>query len=134
MLPYADNLSEAMIDLLQVESVPDIHRPYNQGPERTKEGEQDQSQPTKDFQPTSTNPKLPPLRRAALHFLTQLFHASTADAYNSGHHGHTFSGSLKRMKTTLAYIASTDKDHVVRVMAREAMEGMDQLAEAIIGL
>jgi len=46
-----------------------------------------------------------------------------------------FSGSqIKRIKVTLAYVGSTDKDNVVRVMAREAIEGLDQLSEAIMGL
>jgi hypothetical protein len=41
--------------------------------------------------------------------------------------------TLKRAKTTLAYVASTDQDSVVRTMAREASEGLRQLQHAILG-
>jgi len=133
LLPYAVDLSEAMIDLLQVESQPGITKPQMQRSEPTKGGEEDQSQTTTAFQPVSTNSKLPPIRRAALHFLTLLFRASTAGVYDSGYHGRLFLESqVKRTKTTLAYIASTDKDDVVRLMAREAIEEMNQLTEATI--
>jgi hypothetical protein len=131
LLPYAVNLSEAMIDLLQVESQPEITKPQMQCSESTKGGGKDQSQATTVFQPMSTDSKLPPIRRAALHFLTLLLRASIAAVYDSGYHGRLFLGSqVKRTKTTLTYIGSTDKDSVVRVMAREAIEEINQLTEA----
>ncbi|KAH9894464.1 hypothetical protein C8Q73DRAFT_518427 [Cubamyces lactineus] len=142
VLPYAIELSDAMIDLLQVESVPaaqrkpaprsDTEADANEGAGKTA------SQPpgTMDSQPTSTNSKFPPLRRAALHFLTLLTNACTTRVYETGHaDGLLFPPEiLRRAKTTLGYIAATDADDVVRVMAREAVEGLDQLAEAIVGL
>jgi hypothetical protein len=131
LLPYAVNLSEAMIDLLQVESQQEITQPQMQRSESMKRGEEDQSQATTVFQPISTDSKLPPIRRAALHFLTLLLRASTAGVYDSGYHGRLFLESqVKRTKTTLAYIGSTDKDSVVRVMAQEAIEEMNQLTQA----
>jgi len=131
-IPYAVDLSEAMIDLLQIESLPEITKLHMQ---QTEEEAETQLQGTMAFQPVSTDPKLPPLRRAALHFLAQLFRASTAGIYDSGYQGHLLLGSqAKRMKTTLAYIASTDKDNVMRVMAREAIAEIDQLTEAIVEL
>jgi hypothetical protein len=90
---------------------------------------------TLDSQPTSIDSKLPPLRRAALHFLALLLRASTAHVYDQSHEGNPFSQSqLRRAKTTLAYVASTDEDSIVRVMAREGVEGIDQLSKAIAGL
>jgi hypothetical protein len=130
-LPYAVNLSEAMIDLLQVESVPVAIKP-KQPLQETKEG---QSQATMDAQPTSTDSKLPPLRRAALHFLSLLLRASTAHVYDHKHRGNPFSqAQLRRAKMTLVYVASTDEDSIVRVMAREGIENIDQLSEAMVGL
>ncbi|KAH0840123.1 hypothetical protein J3R83DRAFT_1100 [Lanmaoa asiatica] len=41
---------------------------------------------------------------------------------------------LKRAKVTLGYIASTDEDGIVRVMAREANEAIDQLNKATLGV
>jgi len=132
-IPYASDLSEAMIDLLQVESMPETPKPHEQGSESTNKGKEDQLKATKDSQSTLTDSKHPSLRRAALYFLGLLIRASTAGVYDSGYHGQTFSGSqVKRAKTTLAYVASTDKDNVVRVMARETIEGMERLNEAII--
>jgi hypothetical protein len=124
-----------MIDLLQVESIPATPKPHKQGSESTNEGEEDQLKATMDSQSTLTDSKHPSLRRAALHFLALLIRASTAGVYDSGYQGQTFSASqAKRAKTTLAYVASTDKDNVVRVMAREAIEAMARLNEAIIGM
>ena len=43
-------------------------------------------------------------------------------------------GLMERTRTTLGYVAAADADNVVRVMAREAVEGLDQLVEAILGV
>jgi hypothetical protein len=132
LLPYTVDLREAIVDLLQVESWPTIHNPQQS---ESTSGEDPQSKATLASQLISTNSKSAPFRRAALHLLTLLLRASTTSVYNSGHQGHQFSRSqARRMKTTLGYIASTDQDNVVRVMAQEALEGIDQLTEAIIGL
>jgi hypothetical protein len=133
-LPYAADLPEAMIDLLQIESMPDTPGPHKQKSEPIVEGEVAHLQETMDSQPTSTDAKLPPLRRASLLFLTQLLHASTAGVFDSGHQSPLSGSQVRRMKTTLAFVASTDKDGVVRLMAREAMDGMDQLTEAMMRL
>ena len=92
---------------------------------------------TQPAQPTSANAKVPPLRRAALHFLALLVQACTARVYETG----DVEGALvlppqlmTRAKTTLGYVAATDADDVVRVMARETMEALDQFAEALVGL
>ncbi|OBZ76096.1 hypothetical protein A0H81_03253 [Grifola frondosa] len=135
ILPYAIDLSEAMIDLLQIESVPASQR--HKPPPVDSGSEQEVVPPaTMDFQPTSANSKFPPLRRAALHFLSLLVNACTTRLYESGDAGEFALPPrlVKRAKITLGYVSTTDEDTVVRVMARETLEGLDQLTEAIIGL
>jgi len=133
-LPYAVDLSNAMVDLLQIETVPVAIKP-RQPPTEGEEMEEGQSKATMDSQPTSTDSKLPPLRRAGLHFLALLLRASTTHVYGRSHQGNPFSrAQLSHAKTTLAYVASTDEDSIVRMMAREVIENIDQLNDALVGL
>ncbi|KAJ7781261.1 hypothetical protein B0H16DRAFT_1497669 [Mycena metata] len=114
LIPYVTELSEAMIDLLQIESSSNV------------------STESDDNNPLLANSKLPPFRRAALHFLGLLIRETTRQIYESAHT--EFSNrSIKRIRTTLGYVASTDGDMVVRVMAREAVEGLGELEEAMLG-
>ncbi|KAI0677089.1 hypothetical protein C8Q78DRAFT_959916 [Trametes maxima] len=140
-LQYTPDLADAMVDLLQVETVPAARRQTTPGPdsESDHEGETkdfQESAPAVDAQPTSANTKFPPLRRAALHLLSLMTRACTNRVYSEGSADGLLlpPALLRRAKTTLAYVAATDADDVVRVMARETMEGLDQMAEAIIGL
>ncbi|KAJ6539322.1 hypothetical protein B0H19DRAFT_961303 [Mycena capillaripes] len=114
LIPYVTDLSEAMVDLLQIESSTTI--------------------PTEseDANPISANSKLPPFRRAALHFLGLLIRETTRQIYDSSLIEFS-SRLLKRIRTTLAYVSATDGDRVVRVMAREAVEGLSELEEAMVG-
>lgn len=126
LLPYAKDLAEAMVDLLQIESVSIHHQP---------QPVEQEDRPTIDFAPTSRNSKFPPLRRAALHFLALLIRETTRQVYDSSYINTLFSPAAgRRMKTTLVYVAATDEDNVVRMMAREAGEALDQLEQAIIGI
>ncbi|KAI0939316.1 hypothetical protein AcV5_000773 [Taiwanofungus camphoratus] len=139
VLSYAADLSEAMIDLLQVETVPAAPRPKRsstKSPDEDDKAEEPERQATVDSQPTSANSKFPPLRRAALHFLSLVVRACTTRVYEAGDGGElAFPAQLVgRAKTTLGYVAATDEDAVVRVMARETLEGLDELAEAMLGL
>ena len=147
VLPYMAGLADAMVDLLQIESVaatPHKSSPRSEGVSEEKtaadleerEHEQKPSQPTMDSQPTSTNTKFPPLRRAALHFLSLLIQAYINRAYEIGDAEELMlpPGLMERTRTTLGYVAAADADNVVRVMAREAVEGLDQLVEAILGV
>lgn len=128
ILPYVEDLSEAMLDLLQIETVA-------ARPEKVKQEETSDSPITMDSEPTSTNAKLPALRRAALHFLSLLIRETTKQTYESSQSHFMFSNSvMRRASAILNYIASTDEDNVVRVMAREAGEGLDSLREAIMGV
>ena len=90
---------------------------------------------TMDNHPTVANSKFPPLRRAALHFLALLIRGCTSRVYDVGSTGMLIPGAyITRARTTLGYVASTDEDAVVRVMAREAREGLGQLSNALLGL
>ncbi|KAH9951727.1 hypothetical protein B0H21DRAFT_842799 [Amylocystis lapponica] len=133
ILPYTVDLSGAMIDLLQVETVP-VARRQATSSEPSKKGGTGAA--TIDPQATSTNTKLPPLRRAALHFLSLLIRAWISQVYDSaGAEEVPFAPDVvRRAKNTLGYVAGTDEDGVVRAMAREALEGLEQLECAMVGL
>ena len=161
LLPYIADLFGGMVDLLQLESVPATSLPPRKStessepdpddrqcgkdPRRTKledshEDEEDeetsQSPPvTMDDHPTLANSKFPPLRRAALHFLVLLIRACISRVYDMGSVGMLIPNVyITRARATLGYVASTDEDAVVGVMAREAREGLEQLSSALLGL
>ncbi|KAF9649373.1 hypothetical protein BDM02DRAFT_1873427 [Thelephora ganbajun] len=90
---------------------------------------------TMDSYPTLANSKSPPLRRAALHFLALLVRACISRVYDMGITGMLIPDAyMARARTTLSYVASTDEDAVVKVMAREVREGLGQLSNALLGL
>ena len=152
------------MDLLQLESVPATSSPPRKSaepvePNLDQEGgkssreakveanhegdKQDEenggtSQPpplTMDSHPTLVNSKIPPLRRAALHFLVLLIRACISRVYYMGPTGMLIPGVyITRARTTLGYVASTDEDAVVRIMAREAREELGQLSNALLGV
>lgn len=128
MLPYLADLNNAIIDLLQLETVPDTPRLSEENSNTADQA------PTMDSDPTSTNSKFPPFRRAALHFLSLLFRETTKQMYESFGGSTLPDGFVRRAKSTLSYVASTDQDTVVRIMAREADEGLEQMQQAMIRL
>ena len=164
LFPYAADLFGGMVDLLQLESVPATPTPpkipteqpepvsddqqggkgrgakvenvHEEDEESEKMGPTAQpAPPTMDTQPTVVNSKFPPLRRAALHFLAFLIRASISRVYDMGPTGMLIPDAyLERARTTFGYVSSTDEDVVVRVMAREAREGLAQLSNALVGL
>jgi len=93
-----------------------------------------------DDQPTAANPTFPPFRRASLHFLGILVGAYTRRAHASSDSSVSGSGMpvddfpTRRAATTLAYIAATDADAVVRVMAGEVGDAVHTLDRALVGL
>ncbi|CAA7259732.1 unnamed protein product [Cyclocybe aegerita] len=133
MLPYVEDLCQALIDLLQVEGVSSrFARTVDE-----KGSDETQLPSSMDLDPTSKNPKFPPLRRAALHFLSLLIRSTTKNAHDEGDAvtSLVFSPStLKRVNSTLGYISSTDEDNIVRVMARETKENLEQLQRAVLGI
>lgn len=140
LLLYVEDLLEAFVDLLRIEAVPISQRPRSSS--APKEPQQDDtmqpptaSAPTGDIQPTATNSKLPPLRRAALHFLSLLTRAFTTHLLESSTVIYNISdATTKRARTTVAYVAAVDEDNVVRVMAKETLQGLDRLSSALVGL
>lgn len=196
VLPYATDLASAMIDLVQVETVPIVRQPpahtrsrtngtttdgeqsehsktpgamvedvgeedEDAGAEESEDQAQKEAKPNEkpkpdstEFKPTTTSSKIPPLRRAALHFLILLTRAyaaqvDDASAMLSGSPSILLSPSgsgarrtvyvlppdvLRRARTTAAYVAATDEDGIVRVMAGELVESLDGLAEVMLGL
>ncbi len=85
-----------------------------------------------DSDPTLKNSKLPPLRRAAIHFLSLLIKEATrlvydrADVNRPGIFPLVF---VRRMSATLSYISSTDEDSMVRIMAREAKKAWEHFKQ-----
>ncbi|KAG6817465.1 hypothetical protein H0H87_008633 [Tephrocybe sp. NHM501043] len=131
MLPYVTDLSNAMLDILQLEMVPANLKPDDKKDEETPETQA----PSMDSEPLSANAKFPPLRRAALHFLTLMVRETTKQIYESSFGITLFPDDFtRRAKATLGYVASVDSDNIVRIMAREAVEDLDQLNKAILGL
>jgi len=126
VLRYIDDLAAGMVDALQVEMVPTGQSPSKDEQRKEKEA--------LDSKPTAVDPKLPPLRRAALHFWTSLLHQLTRAIYNGAVVERLPATLLKRAKVTLGYIASTDEDGIVRAMAQEANEAIDQLNRATLGI
>ncbi|KAF7790091.1 hypothetical protein EIP86_001041 [Pleurotus ostreatoroseus] len=191
ILPYAIDLASAMVDLLQVETVPVIRQPQaptreqasdagaevkheksqgvtleevaddeNTDDQAQEDQKQEEANPkdklkidSTEFKPTTTSSKIPPLRRAALHFLLLLIRAYIAqvDDASAALSEPSISISpigpgtrramyvlppdvLRRVRTTAAYVSSTDEDGIVRIMAVELVEALDGLAEAMLGL
>ncbi|KAG8218849.1 hypothetical protein J3R82DRAFT_4528 [Butyriboletus roseoflavus] len=121
VLRYINDLATSMIDFLQVDMFP------SDGDGGTRKAEEPGATEALDS-------KLPPLRRAALHFWTSLLHQLTHATYDGTVMERLPATLLRRAKVTLGYIASTDEDGIVRVMAREANEAIDQLNKATLGI
>lgn len=144
VFPYINDLSQAMIDLLQVEtvSVSSSQPPDKQdrSPKKTStKMDADLSNQEMENQPLSTNSKLPPLRRAALHFLVLLIRRTATQLdgipIQEVQSALLLPGSLlKQANITLGYLISTDEDDVVRVVAREGKESLEQLQRTLLGI
>lgn len=118
LLPFLVDLWEGMVDLLQVES----------------HGQQ-VSGVSEDSDPAIANAKLPSLRRAAIHLLSQLIREATKEVYESPQRKSTLiSSSIERARITLTYVAGTDGDTLVRVMARETAGLIHDLERAAVGI
>ncbi|KAK7691882.1 hypothetical protein QCA50_005286 [Cerrena zonata] len=131
LLPYTVELLGAMIDLLQVESVAS----KQPGPKEAQNTEE-KDRVNMDSQPTVVNSKLPPLRRAALYLLTLLL-KSQAEQILEGSLGASYAlplPLLDRAKHTVVYVAATDEDSVVRVMAKELVDTVQELRQIVVGV
>lgn len=143
MLPYVEDICQALVHLLQIESLPletskPKPRPVIEDENETKTQDTEKvSPPTMDSDPTSKNSKLPPLRRSALRFLSLLIRATTKTVYEDSTTkpaAFLSKENFRGLGLTLGYISSTDRDEVVRVMAREAKENLEELQRAAFGL
>lgn len=149
LLPYVHDIAHAMLDLLQIEgaraSVQAQRQRHPVSPTTDANFSSISSSPqspipSMDNQPTAANPTFPPFRRASLHFLGILVRAYTRRAYASSDSNIGGSGMsvddfpTRRAATTLAYIAATDADAVVRVMAGEVGDAVRTLERALVGL
>lgn len=134
VLRYTNDVATSMIDFLQVEMVTTIPSPPKDGDGETHKVEEHEGKEVLDSKPTAIDPKLPPLRRAALHFWTTLLNQLTRATYDGTMVERLSAALIKRAKITLGYIASSDADGIVRVMAREAIEAIDQLNKATLGI
>jgi CBS domain-containing protein len=141
LFPYANDIAHAMLDLLQIEGA----RALAQGQQHAADANPNSipQSPTAnmDSQPTAANPIFPPFRRASLHFLGILVRAYTRRAYASADPSVSESSSplvddfpIRRAATTLGYIAATDADAVVRVMAGEVGDAVHTLERTLVGL
>jgi hypothetical protein len=137
LLPYARDIAHAMLDLLQIEGA---RASSAQGPASNLDSTSPQPV-SMDSQPTTADPTFPPFRRASLHFLGVLVRAYTRRVYASSDPSVSASGMdmgeefpVRRAATTLGYIAATDSDAVVRVMAGEVGDAVQTLERALVGL
>ena len=137
LLPYAHDLANAMLDLLQVEGsassrAADANLPPTEAANM-------------DSEPTAADARFPPFRRASLHFLGVLVRAYTRRASAPSESGSSTAprGNIslgdddfpvRRATTTLGYVAATDADAVVQVMAREVGEAVRVLERARVGI
>lgn len=132
LLAYINDLFEAMIDLLQVESVA-VANPESSNNIRPEDESEGKTKEPNIIDTQSSPTESPSLRRAALHFLLMVIRATTVRLYDSGGKSEvSYQMSTKRARTTLAFTASTDDDVVVKVMAREALEALEQLQQATV--
>lgn len=119
LLPYSTDLVEAMIDLLQTDG-----SAHPAGAEVSM-----------DEQPTSSNAKVAPLRRSALHLVSLLVRSFIQVTYDAGAGAPSLPRALlKRLTLTLRYVATTDTDGIAKMMAREATELVEALEKAELGL
>lgn len=144
-----------MLDLLQLETVASVEKKKYEKPTATamETGQDDHySQDATssyilsrsivqtgdiamDSDPLQRDTKLSPLRRSAIHLLTVLVKALLDQVHErgaSGVHGNSF--SAQRGLTTLRYIATTDADNTVRVLAAEGADLLAQLRRAMLSV
>lgn len=137
-----------MLDLLQLETVASAEMRDEKSTARDDHHLQDATVPyitsrdivqagdiEMDSDPLQKDAKLSPLRRSAIHLLTVLAKGILHQVYESGASG--VRGTLfsaQRGLTTLWYIATTDADSTVRVLAAEGADLLVQLRRAMISV
>lgn len=140
ILLWSDDLVAALIDLLQLESVPfqtTLPTPLATNNETNEEGKLPPAFTHaglvyEDSVPVlATSSKIPAFRRSALHFLALVLRASIMGVYEGKKAVEMFDRSLMgRLGTVMRYMRATDQDGIVRVQASECVELLEQLVEA----
>jgi hypothetical protein len=143
---YSHEIGEAMLDLLQLETVASAEK--RDGEPAAQDGQRLQDATLSyitsrqivqagdiemDLDPLQKDGRLSPLRRSAIHLLTVLVKVLLHQVYEhgaSGVRGNLF--SAQRGLTTLRYIATTDADTTVRVLAAEGADLLVQLRRAMV--
>ena len=141
MLPYSDDLSQAMVDLLQVESepgrvaasTPNKDTQESMGPVKDNGNENPGAEPTGDNDHLTANPRHPPLKRAAIHLLGRLVQSTLRELDDEAHVVPFSANFLTRARITLGYVASTDQDNVTRAMAREVRDEITAFESRLLG-
>jgi hypothetical protein len=133
--PYRSRLLNAMLDLLQIES---LHA------QKQVSADSKSSTTSPDSEPTTTDPKIAEFRRAALHLLEMLVRSTIHERYSKHEELYRVSmnvpsisfpstssnkpvepldkETLQRMSVVLGYVSAIDVDSVVRFMAKELLE------------
>lgn len=143
---YSHEIGEAMLDLLQLEAVASVEKRDEEPAAQHGHHMQDATLSyiksrqivqagdiEMDLDPLQKDAKLSPLRRSAIHLLTVLVKVLLHQACESGAsgvRGNLF--STQRGLTTLRYIATTDADTTVRVLAVEGADLLVQLRRAML--
>lgn len=169
---YVVSLTESCLELIQLESVAAQNTSIKGNLLSSKRSVADENKRDVDYMgdlkqpahctdiidsdPMTRDAKAAPLRRTALHFLSQLLRSGIASLYDSRSTSTTVTNVtlnikasqvggiptrdealpallLKRMSVVIGYVAATDDDGVARVMAKEVLELVGQYREASIG-
>ncbi|KAG9038544.1 hypothetical protein FRB95_000765 [Tulasnella sp. JGI-2019a] len=166
MLPWSADLCSGVTDLVQLEGVSALPADMQPRKEATSTDDKpDTDHPVRptpleemDVKPLSQDPKLAPLRRAGLHFISVLLRALVTSAQDAEpaslssvpsldasnfRMGRTSTKTtatmlreeympavaVKHMRLVLGYARATDVDDVVRVMAGEVLELLSALQQ-----
>jgi Required for nuclear transport of RNA pol II C-terminus 2 len=147
IIPWSDEMAEAAVDLIQLESVPFTSDPPNATGSLGGKASNDKPTTTAtsrlayedSFPALATTTKTPAFRRAALHFLALLIRTAVIRSYATDQgvplQFESFNLALgARMATIVQYVHATDQDGVVRAQAGECVGLLGQLRRARLGL
>lgn len=163
MVPWAADLCSSVTDLVQLEGASAKPADMAGRPKKSEAPPEDEEEKPKDvkleemdLKPLSQDPKMAPLRRAALHLVSVLLRSLIISGHNLVGDSSTTSippldasnfkigrstrGSggrlredyfpedvIRRMRITLGYTRATDVDDVVRVMSDEVLKLLQEL-------
>ncbi|KAF8319706.1 hypothetical protein DL93DRAFT_2053341, partial [Clavulina sp. PMI_390] len=132
LLPWAEELTSGMVDLLQLESVSFDKRVVPDGEDSTINLNAARHKEEDAVPALTLSSKAPTLRRSALHFLSLLLRAAVIRLYEIAEQVESplNEESMRRIRRVVSYVGDTDVDGIVRAQAAECTELLDQLLEA----